>query len=284
LSHYPDYNTANSVDRKTIEAILTAGRPEFEQKMAENAAAKQPGVETLACGFQALRVGLEVSQLLKLDPPILLKYENSGDVTSDKSRVVGYAAIGFTGQTVKFAVPEISAQAKKEALEIAHRTLVDFVTDKKLPGEITVKNPELNYPLGAFVTLRKNGDLRGCIGEFEPTRPLYKVIQQKTVDAASDDPRFTPVQASELPQITLEISVMTPRQKIGDWRQIRLGTDGVVIVQGNRSGTFLPQVATDTGWNLEEFLGELCIQKAGLSKNCYQDSKTEIYTYQAQVF
>ncbi len=284
LSHYPDYNTAKLVDGKTIEAILTAGRAEFEKKMAENTAVRQPGVETPACGFQALRVALEVSQLLKLDPPKLLKYQNSGDVTSDKNRVVGYAAIGFTGATVKFAVSEISPEAKKEALEIARLTLSDFVTDKKLPGEITVRNPELNDPLGAFVTLRKNGDLRGCIGEFEPNEPLYKVIQQKTADAASNDPRFTPVTASELSQITLEISVMTPRQKIGDWKQIRLGTDGVVIVSGNRSGTFLPQVATDTGWSLEEFLGELCSQKAGLSKNCYQDPETEIYIYQAQVF
>jgi uncharacterized protein (TIGR00296 family) len=110
------------------------------------------------------------------------------------------------------------------------------------------------------------------------------VIQQKTADAATRDPRFTPVTAFELYQITLEISVMTPRQKIGDWRQIKLGTDGVVIVAGNRSGTFLPQVATDTGWSTEEFLGELCSQKAGLSKNCYEDPKTEIYIYQARVF
>jgi AmmeMemoRadiSam system protein B/AmmeMemoRadiSam system protein A len=285
LSHYPNYETANQVDRQTMEAILSGNRTGFEQKMAELAQKKQPGVETLACGYEALRVGLEVAELLKLDAPQLLKYENSGDVTTNKDRVVGYGAIGFTGGELKFYTPPLSEEAKKEALDIAKQTLTNYVVNKKFPEEIkAVKNSVLLEPLGAFVTLRKDGDLRGCIGEFEPAKPLYKVIQQKTIDAASRDYRFNPVTAEELPKITLEISVMTPRQKISDWHQIRLETDGVVLIQGNRSGTFLPQVAKDTKWNLEEFLSELCSQKAGLPKNCYQNPATEFYTYQAQVF
>jgi AmmeMemoRadiSam system protein B/AmmeMemoRadiSam system protein A len=276
LSHYPDYPTANKVDKMTIDAILSGN--------IETQVRSLPGVETTACGYESLRVGLKVAELLQLDLPQLLKYANSGDVTDNKDRVVGYAAIAIGSKEVKLQTPQLSEAARAEALEIAQTTLVNWVRDKKLPEEINVKNPILTEPLGAFVTINKNGSLRGCIGEFEPAKPLYQVIQEKTVDAASKDLRFNPVTPDELPEITLEISVMTPRQKINDWHQIKLETDGVVLVQGNRSGTFLPQVAKQTKWDLEEFLSELCSQKAGLPKNCYQQPTTEFYVYQAQVF
>lgn len=289
LSHYPDYETANRVDKQTIGAILSGDKTIFEQKVAELTKQNNPNTVTYACGYEAIRVGLKIADLLNLDPGILFKYENSGDITaenipSDKSRVVGYGAIGFTGKISNLKIPQLSEEAKKEALNAAKQTLIDFVKNKTLPGDIPAFNQILNDPLGAFITLRKNGELRGCIGEFEPNKPLLKVIREKTVAAASTDPRFDPVTLNELPQITLEISVMTPRQKINDWHQINLGTDGVVVVQGNKSGTYLPQVATDTKWGLEEFLGHLCSEKAGLPTDCYKNPATQIYTYQAQVF
>jgi hypothetical protein len=275
LSHYPDYQTANTVDQKTINAILAGNMDYFKTLPA--------GVDTLACGYVAIRVATQVSQLLGQKPQ-LIKYQNSGDITDDKSRVVGYGSIGYTGSNLNLIVPELSPGAKKEALDIAHNTLEGFVRNKTIPGDITIIHPELYAPLGAFVTLTKKGDLRGCIGEFEPDKPLYKVIQEKTVAAASEDPRFNPVTESELPDISLEISVMTPRQKISDWHKINLGVDGVVVIQGNHAGTFLPQVATDTGWKLEEFLSHLCSEKAGLPGDCYTNPATELYTFQAQVF
>ena len=276
LSHYPDYTTANIVDKKTIGAIIT-GNMDYFNSLPE-------GVETLACGFEAIKVADQVSRLLVLDKPQLLKYQNSGDIVSDKSRVVGYGAIVYTGTNLHPVVPRLSSVAQKEVLDIARSTLIAFVKNKIRPGDVKIENPELYFPLGAFITLRKKGDLRGCIGEFEPDRPLYKVIQDKTIDAASVDPRFNPVAADELPDISLEISVMTPRQKISDWHQIKLGTDGVVIEEGNHAGTFLPQVATDSGWKLEEFLSHLCTEKAGLPENCYTDPAADIYTFRAQVF
>jgi AmmeMemoRadiSam system protein B/AmmeMemoRadiSam system protein A len=284
LSHYPDYATAEEVDKLTVEGILSGQKSVFEKTVTDLNLHKYPNTETFTCGFQAIRAGLKVAELLELKNPQLLKYENSGDVTGDKSRVVGYAAIAFGAAKLTFATPQLSPEAQKEALDIARQALNDYAAGNQSTAQIQIKNQILADPLGAFITLRKNGQLRGCIGEFEPTTPLYKVIQQKTVDAASRDPRFEPVTAGELPNVTLEISVMSPRQKINDRHQIRPGTDGVVIIQGNHLGTFLPQVVTETGWGPEEFLGQLCSQKAGLPPDCYLDPATQLYTYQAQVF
>jgi MEMO1 family protein len=275
MSHYPNYETANRVDGHTLEEIRLGKWPD---------STSEPGVETLACGADPIRLALKIAELLKFDLPQVIKYENSGDVTGDKDRVVGYAAIGITGDTTKFITPIMSKEAREEALAIAKQTLADWVTNKKTPGEIRVVNRELLDPVGAFVTLRKNGQLRGCIGEFSPTKPLVKVITEKTIAAASADPRFNPVTPDELEAITLEISAMSPKIKITDWRQINLGIDGVVVVSGNKSGTYLPQVASETGWNLEELLSHLCVEKAGLDKDCYLDKSTEIFTYEAQVF
>jgi AmmeMemoRadiSam system protein B/AmmeMemoRadiSam system protein A len=276
LSHYPDYNTANKVDKNTISAVIS-GNMDYFKTLPD-------GIATLACGFEAIRVGNQVSGLLGLNPAQLIKYQNSGDMTGDKSRVVGYGSLIYAGSDISLKIPQLSPAAQQEALDLARGTLTEFVTGATPSGVINIANPELNAPLGAFVTLYKKGDLRGCIGEFEPDRPLYKVIQDKTVDAAGTDPRFKPVTADELADISVEISVMTPKVKISDWHKINLGTDGVVIIQGNQSGTFLPQVATDTGWKLEEFLSHLCSEKAGLPSNCYLNPATEIYTFQAQVF
>jgi AmmeMemoRadiSam system protein A len=125
--------------------------------------------------------------------------------------------------------------------------------------------------------------LRGCLGEFEPKEPLSKVIQKMTLAAATEDIRFMPVQAKELKDIKIEVSVMTPKRKIDDWREIQLGKHGVVVQKGDRAGTFLPQVATETGWGLEEFLSHLCAEKAGLPQDCYKDSSTSLFVFEAQI-
>jgi len=112
---------------------------------------------------------------------------------------------------------------------------------------------------------------------------LRQVIQMMTIAAATDDPRFSPIQPVELAEIKIEISVMTPKRKIEDWQEIELGKEGVVVQKGMYSGTFLPQVATETGWSKEEFLRQLCTQKAGLPENCYQDPEVDLYVFEAQV-
>lgn len=287
LSHYPPYETANQTDDQTVKAILSGNKEEFEKIIQQLEAKGYPGLETAACGHDAIRVALKVAEILGINFQ-KIKYENSGDlpaqagVSGDKSRVVGYTAItGFGG---KFSAAEqLDENAQKEALEIARKTLEEYLSLRKTLS-LSAKNEILNQPLGCFVTLRKNDELRGCIGEFEPSQPLFKVIQEMAIAAATEDPRFPPVKSEELKEIKIEISVMTPKKKIGNWKEIQLGKHGVVIQKDNRAGTFLPQVATETGWNLEEFLAQLCSQKAGLSPDCYKDPSVNFFTFEAQVF
>ncbi len=274
LSHYPTYEIAEKVDQETIAAILTGDAKTFTSIVSKDLSA---GLVTRACGYQAIEVGLRIVQRLDLEGKEI-KYENSGGVTGDKKQVVGYGALAFYSKDGK----ELDSQAQAEALKIARETLKFHLSGLPI-APLSPKSPLLHEPLGAFVTLKENGELRGCIGEFEPREPLYEVIQKMAIAAATEDPRFPKVMKDELPEIKIEISVMTPRQKIDDWRKIRPGVDGVVIQCGRRAGTFLPQVAIETGWSLEEFLSQLCCQKAGLPANCYKSPEVNLYTFQVQI-
>lgn len=283
LSHYPPYEVANKVDGETIKAILSGKKEIFEKTIQELESKGYPGVDTCACGAEAVKVALKVGEILDLEFE-KIKYENSGDVSGEKSRVVGYAAIVGYGKSL-FTSQPLDDQAQKEALKIARQTLENHLKSPLAPlSPLTPKNKSLLKPLGCFVTLRKHGELRGCIGEFEPKDPLYRVIQKMAIEAATNDPRFPPVTAKELPEIKIEISVMTPKKKINSWREIELGKHGVVVQKGFRAGTFLPQVASETGWSLEEFLSHLCSQKAGLPADCYKDPSVNLYVFEAQVF
>lgn len=283
LSHYPPYEVANKVDKETIDSILSGEVDKFAQVIERNL--NQPGVDTCACGAEAIKVGMLVAKKLGIEEIKLINYANSGDISGDQSRVVGYASVGFYSdrKLVTTKDTKLNQKAQKDLLKIARETLESYLKDGKVP-EFDVNDEDLNEKLGAFVTLRKDGNLRGCIGEFEPKEPLYKVVQKKAIDAALNDPRFPPVAFDELKEIEIEISVLSKPEKIDDWKKIQLGKHGVIIRKGLKGGTFLPQVATETGWDLPTFLENLCSQKAGLAKDCYQDSSVNLFTFTAQVF
>jgi len=283
LSHYPTWDTANAIDNQTIKAILSGNADTFKQTVLDIESRSYLQVETAACGQDAIWVALKVAQKLNLTDFKEIKYENSGDVTSDKSKVVGYGAIGVWDSEVNSNSNELDDTAKKEAINIAINTLYGFINNHEKP-DIVIKSEVLKKPLGAFVTLNKNGQLRGCVGKFEPTESLANVIQDMAVSAATQDSRFQPVTPDELKDITVEISVLTPTKRINNWRDIILGKNGVVVQKDFHSGTFLPQVATENNWTLEEFLSELCSEKAGLPNDCYKDPSVAIYTFEAQVF
>lgn len=280
LSHYPPYETATKVDGETIKAILSGKKDVFAKTVANLENQGYPGVGTCACGAEAVKVALRVGEILNLEFK-KIKYENSGDVGGDQSQVVGYVAIVGYGKNAS-ATYKLDGSAQKEALEIARRTLEEHFEGRRTP-EIIPKNKGLLEQLGAFVTIRNKGELRGCIGEFEPKETLYKVIQKMTLAAATEDIRFMPIQAKELKDIKIEISIMTPKRKINDWQEIQLGKHGVVVQKGMRAGTFLPQVATETGWGPEEFLSHLCAEKAGLAQDCYKDPSTNLFVFEAQI-
>jgi AmmeMemoRadiSam system protein A len=135
---------------------------------------------------------------------------------------------------------------------------------------------------GAFVTLKEKGDLRGCIGRFISDEPLYKVVQEMAIASSTEDTRFPRVESKEIDELEIEISVLSPMKKIHSIDEIELGKHGIYIKKGYYSGTFLPQVATETGWTKEEFLGHCARDKAGIGWDGWKDA--EIYTYEADVF
>jgi AmmeMemoRadiSam system protein A len=175
----------------------------------------------------------------------------------------------------------LSDQEKATLLELARSTLEAYYAHRDLPK---IQNPSagLREPCGAFVTLTEQGELRGCIGHLRSEQELYHTIQQMAVAAATQDPRFRPVSAKELAQIHIEISVLSPMIKVADVKEIEIGRDGLYIVSGFQSGVLLPQVATEWGWDRDEFLEQVC-RKAGLQRNAWKSGST-LYRFGAQVF
>lgn len=178
---------------------------------------------------------------------------------------------------------KLTKKERKELLTWARKVLEEYLTNGRTLGD-KPKRKIFAQKAGTFVTLSCDRHLRGCIGEFESREGLWKTVKKMVVEAAISDPRFPPVTSKELPQIRIEISVISPLKRISSWQKIKLGKQGVLIERSGRRGTFLPQVATETGWDLETFLRVLCSQKCGFSSGAYKDPETKIYVYEAQVF
>jgi AmmeMemoRadiSam system protein A len=145
-----------------------------------------------------------------------------------------------------------------------------------------VDDPELQKPGAAFVTLKRSGDLRGCIGTTEPHEPTAVNVARMARAAAREDPRFPPVTADEVRDLTIDISLLSPAQKVVDVNSIEVGIHGLIMEQGNRRGLLLPQVPVEWGWNREQFLEHTCL-KAGLPRDAWRSGAT-IYAFTAEVF
>lgn len=176
-------------------------------------------------------------------------------------------------------------EAKKRLLTIARRA-VEAAVRRLPPPRFEESDPELQGLQGCFVTLKNGERLRGCLGNFTGEVPLWRHIAQMAAASATEDPRFfrDPITPREVPQLTIEISVLSPLQRIENPLDIELGVHGIYIKQGARSGCFLPQVADETGWSKEEFLGYCCSHKAGLPYDAWKDPSTEVFVFTAEVF
>ena len=282
LSHYPNYENAQYSDNKVIEAILTGKREKFRQTITDVEKENIPNLQTCACGHDAIEV---VMGLMEEKTAKLLEYANSGDVSmGDKSQVVGYAAVVFMDSiSSPQAEEELNKEQQKRLLEIAKESLESYLKEGKIM-KFEEDDPLLNKRMGAFVTLKKHGELRGCIGVFEPDISLYQVVAETVISSAINDPRFMPVTKEELPLLEYEISVLSPLKKVDSYKDVEIGKHGVKIVKGSRGGVFLPQVATENNWGRDTFLSILCTQKAGLDADCWKDEDTDIYVFTAQVF
>ncbi|MFW5982651.1 MAG: AmmeMemoRadiSam system protein A [Candidatus Brocadiia bacterium] len=178
----------------------------------------------------------------------------------------------------------LSEEARDELLDIARKSVESAVRGETVP-ELESDNEKLQDKVGAFVTLKTNGHLRGCLGRFTSDLPLWETVQKMAVAAATEDPRFmgNRIQPEELDQVKIEISVLSPLEKTDDPMELELGTHGIYVQKGRRTGCFLPQVATETGWSKEEFLQRCCSGKAGLSPDAWKDPDTDVYLFTAEV-
>ncbi len=290
FSHYPSYENAQIVDQLTANAILSNNPEKLIKALEENDRKEIPNLATSLCGWTSVLTLLYITEKIEGIKYIPVEYKNSGDIKyyGDKSRVVGYyslAVVNESNNKIEKAITEefLNTDDKKKLLFLARTTIETYLeTGGLFKPETSEYSPALLKKAGAFVTLHKKGKLRGCIGRFDAEEPLYKIVQEMAIASATRDYRFTPVSKTELPEIDIEISVLTPLRKIQSIDEIVLGKHGIYLKKGMQSGTFLPQVATDTKWTLEEFLGHCARDKAGIGWDGWKDA--EIYVYEAIVF
>ncbi|MCA9408542.1 MAG: AmmeMemoRadiSam system protein B [Candidatus Omnitrophica bacterium] len=279
LSHYHNDAKARKMDEHAIEAIT-----KFDVERIWNEVHQRTNMEM--CGLIPVTTALLYAKMNALNQVDVLRYANSGDVSGDRDRVVGYASILIykkdQGKSDKMQ-DELSSAQKSKLLDTAKKTVEEYVRKGKV-YEVAETDPRLLKEEGAFVTLHKNNHLRGCIGNIIGQGPLYLTVRNMAVAAASQDPRFDPVQVEELDAIDVEVSVLSKPRRVKSVDEIELGKHGVIISQGSHHGVFLPQVADETGWSKEEFLSQLCSQKARLPRDCWKDPQTVIEVFTAQVF
>ena len=280
FSHYPKYSDACETDKKTADAICSNLPENLISTINSKEIKHIQGLATSLCGWTSVLTLLNMTQGREYSYH-KIAYQNSGDAPyyGEKNRVVGYWAITVTANKNEFV---ISKSEKEELLRKARNAISHFVrTGERGKLQPAETHGILNEKAGVFVSIYINGKLRGCIGGFAGEQTLNEMVQRLAPSSACDR-RFDPVQEDELAEMQLEISVLSPLKKIDSVNEIVLGKHGIYLKQGYNSGTFLPQVATKTGWSLEEFLGHCARDKAGIGWNGWKAA--EIFTYEAIIF
>ena len=278
LSHFHTYDDAVKMDHKTLNALEAWDYFSMSRNF--------PSRIWEACGGAPIVAAMIYAERMGANQARVLKYENSGDVTGDHSSVVGYSADVFVkadgGKAVETPF-SLSDQEKSELLALARKS-VEYVVQEKYAYEPPANaSATLNQERGAFTTLKKSGELRGCIGYTSAAKPLYITVRDTATLAAMRDPRFPPVTASELPSLEYEISVMSPLRRVTDVQQIKVGQHGLLMKNGDSEGLLLPQVPVEQRWDRNTFLEQTCA-KAGMRTSCWMDEDTDIFSFTAVVF
>jgi AmmeMemoRadiSam system protein B/AmmeMemoRadiSam system protein A len=270
LSHFYTDKRARQLDSLTIQSILSRDSKTLSQ--------------TTADGPQVLLTMVQLAELNGWEST-LLKYKNSGAVSGDGSKVVGYAAIAFHKPF------SLTHNEKNELLKLARATIEEYLEKEAFSDtdpSLLEKHAILQIPRGVFVTLKKDGHLRGCIGDIISPKALHEGVQSCAIRSAVMDSRFSPVTLDELDNLVISISVLEfPSQiKVSNPLQypgaLRPGKDGIILVHKGKRSTYLPQVWEDLPDPIE-FLSQLCL-KQGSPANCWQDSQTILYRYGALEF
>ncbi len=275
MSHYLSKEDANAVDSKTIDLIAKLNTSAIIDKVGAG--------ENIMCGGGGVAAAILAVKKTGKPRVEVLHYADSAEASGDSERVVGYLAAAIMVEPAKTPPAEfsLSNDEKKELLRLARQSVESYINGGRVPDYKT-DNPDFLGEKGAFVTLKKRGELRGCIGFIEPLFPLYEAVIRTAVYAATEDTRFSPVTKDELKDLEYEISVLTPLRKIDNPRTVQVGKHGLVISMGKNRGLLLPQVPVENDWDRETFLNQACV-KAGLPPDSWKKG-AEIFVFEAIVF
>jgi hypothetical protein len=278
LSHYHTYDDAVKIDRKTLSALQSwdyfSMSRNFQTRTWE------------ACGGAPIVASMIYAERMGANRARILKYENSGDVTGDHARVVGYSADVFVKASADKSAEtpfSLSDPEKRELLALARKSVESAVQKGELYEPPTNSSLTLNQERGAFVTLTIAGQLRGCIGYTSAVKPLYLTVRDTATHAALRDPRFPSVSVAELPKLAYEVSVLSPLRRVTGIQQIQVGEHGLLMKNGDSEGLLLPQVPVEQKWDRLTFLEQTC-HKAGMNSGCWKDDDTDIFSFTAVVF
>lgn len=281
FSHYPSYADATAADQATCNAIVGGSSDQLLKMLEEYAGREIPNLSTNLCGWTSVVTLLELIGGNKQYKIVPVEYKNSGDSPyGEKRQVVGYWSLVVSGPPPGFNFTDAE---KKFLLKMARETIVHFLSEGNIPApEIPEEMENLRKHAGAFVTLKKKGALRGCIGRFSSDVPLDQVVRQMAVASATQDGRFPKVSLNEVQGLEIEISVLSPMRKVSSASEIIPRKHGIYMKKGYATGTFLPQVATEQNWTLEEMLGHCARDKAGIGWDGWKTA--ELFVYEAVVF
>lgn len=285
LSHFHSDDKAKKLDRIVADNVAR-----FDPERLAGDLASQ---RCEACGGGPMVAVMLAARELGADTAEVYRYQTSGDVTGDRGQVVGYLAAGIykakseggkqkAEESGKAGDGKLTAEEKRELFRIA-RASVEAAVRKKARPDTKPLTPMMGEKRGVFVTLKIQGQLRGCIGYIEAVKPLYQAAAEMAREAAVGDPRFSPVSEKELPRLEYEISVLTPRRQISDPSEFITGKHGIIVERDGRGGVFLPQVAPEQGWDRETTLSYLCAHKAGLPADAWRDKRTKLFVFEAEV-
>ena len=304
LSHYHPYEEAQKMDEVALQAITSLDPQAVADSPRRCAELGLGGGDTLTmCSQGAVMTALIAARQMGANQATILHHANSGDVPlGDRTQVVGYGAVALWQSTGEGSLPtpqspiptspspisntqaiSLSLEAQQELLTLARQTAAQFLATETFPSFQT-DDPALLQPLGAYVTYRKDGALRGCLGRLEADRPAYQNVQYAAVASALSDPRFPAVTTEELKNLTIEITLLQPMHQVASPNEIQIGRDGVLMRLGENQGAlFLPQVAPQQGWDLQATLLNLC-RKAGLPDDCWRSPDARFYVFSGQWF
>jgi len=282
LSHFHDDSSARKLDGEFISKLEAFDAAGLMRSIGTG--------KTEACGGGPSAVAMMAAAGLGGTGCTVLHYTNSGEVSGDRGSVVGYVSAVITGIRGSGS-PSIHEGSIGDDVDRDTRIFLLRYARSVICEELGIETDEIEIPdspllkekRGGFVTLKKNGRLRGCIGYIEAVKPLLDTIGEMALAAAFKDHRFDPVRRNEVDGLSIEISVLSPVRETKDPSEIEVGRHGIIISGGGRRGLLLPQVAVEYGWDRDTFLDQTCV-KAGLAPGAWRDASTTIEIFSAEIF